>query len=186
LFHLGTKQSEKIDSITGMNTEESILPKLRPEVQLWGVYDPVQKNASTGNNRMVGVVSALTKATAEEEAVRQGLPISHIRLLTSEQVKLIWELAIHSPTQSPATIQPTTAELRTAIEVLKMLGARITEQASHSVNQLPKTELGEQYAGHIEARATEQTGHIEKVSTQLQNWREELLQQQKVRVAQSV
>lgn len=81
---------------------------------------------------------------------------------------------------------PTTAELRTAIEVLKMLGQRINHHADHSVVQLPNTDLGDRYAAHIEARTIEQTSHIEKVSTQLQNWREELLQQQKQRVAQSV
>jgi hypothetical protein len=81
---------------------------------------------------------------------------------------------------------PTTAELRTAIEVLKMLDQRLNDQAAHSVMQLPNTELGDQYAEQIEARTIEQTSHIEKVSVQLQNWREELLQQQKQQVAQSV
>ena len=83
-------------------------------------------------------------------------------------------------------LTPTTAELRTAIEVLKMLGQRINDHAAHSVTQLPNTELGDQYAGHIEARAIEQTSHIEKTSVQLQNWRDELLQQRKQQVAQSV
>jgi hypothetical protein len=81
---------------------------------------------------------------------------------------------------------PTTAELRTAIEVLKMLDQRLDDQAAHSVMQLPNTELGDQYAEQIEARTIEQTSHIEKVSMQLQNWREELLQQQKQQVVQSV
>jgi hypothetical protein len=81
---------------------------------------------------------------------------------------------------------PTTAELRTAIEVLNMLDQRLNDQAAHSVMQLPNTELGDQYAEQIEARTIEQTSHIEKVSMQLQNWREELLQQQKQQVAQSV
>jgi hypothetical protein len=81
---------------------------------------------------------------------------------------------------------PTTAELRTAIEVLKMLDQRLNDQAAHSVMQLPNTELGDQYAEQIEARTIEQTSHIKRVSMQLQNWREELLQQQKQQVAQSV
>ena len=88
--------------------------------------------------------------------------------------------------QHVITMQPTTAELRTAIEVLKMLGQRINDHADHSVMQLPNTELGDQYAGHIEARTIEQTSHIEKVSMQLQNWRDELLQQRKQQVSQSV
>ncbi len=81
---------------------------------------------------------------------------------------------------------PTTAELRTAIEVLKMLGRRLDDHAAHSVMQLPETELGDRYAAHIEAQTIEQTSHIEKVSMQLQNWRDELLQQQKKQIAQSV
>ena len=81
---------------------------------------------------------------------------------------------------------PTTAELRTAIEVLKMLGQRLDNHAAHSVMQLPETELGDRYAAHIEAQTIEQTSHIEKVSMQLQNWRDELLQQQKKQIAQSV
>ncbi|HLX68419.1 MAG TPA: hypothetical protein VKV04_02220 [Verrucomicrobiae bacterium] len=81
---------------------------------------------------------------------------------------------------------PTTAELRTAIEVLKMLDQRIKDHTAHSVTQLPNTELGDQYAGHIEAQATEQSSHIEKVSVQLQNWRDEMLQQQKRQLVQSI
>jgi hypothetical protein len=86
----------------------------------------------------------------------------------------------------PIMMTPTTAELRTAIEVLKMLDQRLDDQAAHSVMQLPNTELGDQYAEQIGARTIEQTSHIEKVSMQLQNWREELLQQQKQQVAQSI
>jgi ubiquinone biosynthesis protein Coq4 len=86
----------------------------------------------------------------------------------------------------PIMLTPDTAELRTAIEVLKMLEQRLNDQAAHSVMQLPNTELGDQYAEQIKARNIEQTSHIEKVSMQLQNWREELLQQQKQQVAQSV
>ncbi len=67
-----------------------------------------------------------------------------------------------------------------------MLGQRLDDHAAHSVMQLPQTELGDQYAAHIQAQTTEQTSHIEKVSMQLQNWRDELLQQQKKQIAQSV
>jgi uncharacterized protein YlzI (FlbEa/FlbD family) len=83
-------------------------------------------------------------------------------------------------------LTPTTAELRTAIEVLKMLGQRINDHAAHSVKQLPDTELGDQYAAHIEAQTIEQTSHLEKVSMQLKNWRDELVQEQKQHVAQSI
>jgi hypothetical protein len=54
------------------------------------------------------------------------------------------------------------------------------------VIQLPNTDLGDQYAEQIEARTIEQTSHIEKVVVQLQNWRDELLQQRKQQVAQAV
>jgi hypothetical protein len=86
----------------------------------------------------------------------------------------------------PIMMIPTTAELRTAVEVLKMLGQRLNEETEHMTQNLPKTPLGDQYAAHVHAREIEQTSHIEKVSMQLQNWREELLEQQKQRVAQSI
>ncbi|MGH7954253.1 MAG: hypothetical protein ACREFE_20350 [Limisphaerales bacterium] len=83
-------------------------------------------------------------------------------------------------------LTPTTAELRTAIEILKKLDQRLNDHAAHSVRQLPDTDLGDQYAEQIEARTVEQTSHIEKVSMQLQNWREELLKQQNQQMTQSV
>ena len=83
-------------------------------------------------------------------------------------------------------LTPTTAELFAAIEVLKKLGQHINERASHSVMQLPDTQLGDNYAAHIEARTIEQTGHIETVTMQLQNWRDELLQQRRQNVSQTV
>jgi hypothetical protein len=134
----------------------------------------------------LGVVAAPTKAAAEEGAIRQGLPNSWAHPLTAEQIKSLPEFATHTQEPRRITIEPTTAELRTAIEVLKQLDQRLNDHAAHSVTQLPETELGDQYAGHIEARTIEQTSHIEKVSMQLQNWREELLQKQNQRVAQSV
>jgi hypothetical protein len=81
---------------------------------------------------------------------------------------------------------PTTTELRTAIEVLKMLHQRINEHTDHSVTQLPATELGDNYAVHLKAQAAEQTSHIEKVSMQLKNWREELLQANKQKISQTI
>jgi len=74
---------------------------------------------------------------------------------------------------------PTTAQLRTAIEVLKKLGERLNEHAAHSVIQLPDTQLGDRYAGHIEVRAIEQTTRIQTVAAQLEQWRDELLQQRR-------
>jgi hypothetical protein len=81
---------------------------------------------------------------------------------------------------------PTTAELRTAIEVLKALDQRVCENATHSAEQLPNTKLGGYYSAKLEARTNEQVNHIEVVTTQLQNWREELLEEQKHHMTQSV
>ena len=83
-------------------------------------------------------------------------------------------------------LTPTTTELFSAIEVLRKLGLRINEYAAHSITELPHTQLGDNYAVHIEARAIEQTSHIEPVAMQLKNWREELLQQRRQNVSQSV
>ena len=81
---------------------------------------------------------------------------------------------------------PTTAELLNAIEVLKKLGERINTDAAHSVIQLPDTSLGDHYGGRIEVRAIEQTSRIETVAEQLKNWRDELLEQRKQNLSQSV
>ena len=82
--------------------------------------------------------------------------------------------------------QPTTAELRTAIQVLKKLGERFNEHAAHSITELPHTQLGDNYAAHIEARTIEQTTRIEAVAAQLQSWRDELLQQQEQSISNHV
>lgn len=74
---------------------------------------------------------------------------------------------------------PTTAQIRTAIEVLKNLGERLNEHAAHSIMQLPETRLGDDYAARIEARTIQQLTHIENVASQLKNWRDETLQQRR-------
>ena len=81
---------------------------------------------------------------------------------------------------------PTTAQIRTAIEVLKKLGERLNEHAAHSVMQLPETRLGDDYAARIEARTFEQTTHIETVTAQLKDWRDELPQQKRQCVSHHV
>ena len=74
---------------------------------------------------------------------------------------------------------PTTAQIRTAIEVLKKLGERLNEHAADSVIQLPDTQLREHYAGRIEVRAIEQITQVQTVAAQLEQWRDELLQQRR-------
>ena len=81
---------------------------------------------------------------------------------------------------------PTTAQLRTAIEVLNKLAERLNEQAAHSVIQMPESRLGDDYAAKVEARSIEQTTRIETVAAQLKNWREELLQQQRQSISHHV
>jgi hypothetical protein len=83
-------------------------------------------------------------------------------------------------------MMPTTAELFTAIEVLRKLSLRINEQAAHSVMQMPNSSLGGHYAGRIGVNAIEQTSRIEDVAGQLKSWRDELLQQRRQNVSQSV
>jgi hypothetical protein len=74
---------------------------------------------------------------------------------------------------------PTTADLRTAIQVLEKLGERITAHANHSMMEMPESSLGANYAGQIESRAIEQTARIKHVASQLKIWRDELLQQRR-------
>ena len=83
-------------------------------------------------------------------------------------------------------LTPTTAELLNAIEVLNKLGERINTDANHSVMQMPESSLGEHYAGRIGVTAIEQTSRVEDVAGQLKSWREELMQQRKQNVSQSV
>jgi hypothetical protein len=169
-----------------MKTSQSTLPTPKPDEQLWGIYYTDREYSRNMGDPLLGIVAAPTKAAAEEAAIRQGLPDSWAHPLTPEQIKQIRQSETRHSEQSRITMQPTTAELRTTIEVLKMLDQRLNDHAAHSVEQLPNTELGDRYAEQIEARTIEQTSHIEKVSAQLKNWREELLQQQKQQVSQSV
>ena len=73
----------------------------------------------------------------------------------------------------------TTAQLRTAIEVLTKLGERINTHAEHSVMQLSESPIGAHDAGRIEVGAIEQTSRIEAVATQLKDRRDALLQQER-------
>lgn len=166
--------------------EMSDMPAPKPGEQLWGIYFAGQEYARAKGDPLRAVIAAPTKTAAEEAADRLGLSHTWAHPLTAEQTKSIRELTKRSPEQPRITIQPTTAELRTAIEVLKMLDQRLHDQANHSASQLPKTDLGGRYAALLEAQTLEQTSRIENISKQLKNWREELLQQQKKHIGQSV
>jgi hypothetical protein len=72
---------------------------------------------------------------------------------------------------------PTTDEICAAIQVLKKLGEHMNERATHSKLQMPESQLGGHYAARIEVNSIERIASIETVAMQLQNWRDELLQQ---------
>src|SRR6266571_135984 len=81
---------------------------------------------------------------------------------------------------------PTTAQLRTAIEVLKKLEERIDNHGTHSLVQLPATRLGDDYAARIEWQTIEQIARLKTVMAQLESWRDELRQQNRQCLSQRV
>jgi hypothetical protein len=81
---------------------------------------------------------------------------------------------------------PTTAQLRTAIDVLKMLGERINNNAANAVMNLPEAQCYDRHAANIEARSIEQISRIETVSAQLEDWRDQLQQQKRQSVSHHV
>jgi hypothetical protein len=83
-------------------------------------------------------------------------------------------------------LTPTIAESLNAIEVLNKLGERINTSAVNSVLQLSETNSGNHNVGRIGVNAIEQTSRIKIVAEQLQNWRNELIQQRSQNVSQSV
>ena len=83
-------------------------------------------------------------------------------------------------------LTPTTAELLNAIEVLNKLGERINTSAAHSVLQMSDTRLGDHNAGRIGVTAIEQTSRIKIVAGQQKNWCNDLIQQRRQNVSQSV
>ncbi len=81
---------------------------------------------------------------------------------------------------------PTTAELLNAIEVLEKLGERIKHHAAQSARQMPASGLAGHFLGQIGVNAMEQTHRAEAVAKQLMDWRNELVQQRRQNVSQSV
>ena len=81
---------------------------------------------------------------------------------------------------------PTTAQIRTAIEVLTKLGERLNTHAEHSVMQLSELPAGAHHAGRIGVSAIEQTSRIEAVTAQLKSWRDEMLDQRRQCVSHHV
>jgi hypothetical protein len=81
---------------------------------------------------------------------------------------------------------PTTAQLRTALEVLKKLEERIDNHATHSTMQVPDARLGEDYSARIESQTIEQIARVKTVMAQLESWRDELKQERRQCVTQHV
>jgi hypothetical protein len=80
---------------------------------------------------------------------------------------------------------PTTAQVRTAIEVLKKLEERIDNHATFNTMQSPDTRSGDT-AARIEAQTIEQIARVKTVMAQLESWRDELRQDRRHCVAQQV
>ena len=74
---------------------------------------------------------------------------------------------------------PTTAQVRTAIEVLKKLEERIDNDATHTAMQVPDARLGEDYSARIESQTIEQIARVKTVMAQLESWRDELRQERR-------
>jgi hypothetical protein len=81
---------------------------------------------------------------------------------------------------------PTTAQIRTAIEVLEKLGERINEFAARSVRQIPRSNVAGQLVGQIGMNAMEQTKQVEAITGFLQTWHSQLEQQRRQNVSQHV
>ena len=81
---------------------------------------------------------------------------------------------------------PTSAQVRTAIEVLKKLEERIDNHATFNMMQLPESRGGDDAAARIEAQTIEQIARVKTVMAQLESWRDELKQDRRHCVAQHV
>ena len=78
-------------------------------------------------------------------------------------------------------MQPTTAQLRTAIEVLGMLGEHIAKSAADSVML-----WGDENPGQTEAKSIEQNSRIQTVVADLKQWRNELVQKRRQHVSHQI
>ncbi len=82
--------------------------------------------------------------------------------------------------------EPTTTQLRTAMEVLKKLGERINEHAARSVRQIPPSSVAGQLAGQISVNAMEQTKQVGEITVLLRTWHGELEQRRRQCVSNHV
>ena len=173
-----------------MNATEA--PK--PENQVWGIYYTDREYARTMGDPLLTVVEAPTKLAAEQLAVRLGVSEPWAHPLPAQQQTEWLARQKTQPSQSQGHPQkphqimqsPSTAQLRTAIEVLKKLDQRVNEEAASSVMQLPENKLGDQYAERLESKTIEQSARIKLVTAQLEGWREQLRKEQRQCVSHRV
>ncbi len=83
-------------------------------------------------------------------------------------------------------LNPSTAQIRTAIEVLKKYGEHLNHHASNLTLELPDSHQSGHEAGRIATGTIEQTSRIETVAAQLEKWRDEILQQRRQCVSNHV
>jgi hypothetical protein len=81
---------------------------------------------------------------------------------------------------------PTTAQIRTAIEVPKKFGEHINHNAANLVVELPDTRFGDHVTARVEVMNIEQVTRIQTVAGQLESWRDQLLQQRRQCVSNHV
>lgn len=81
---------------------------------------------------------------------------------------------------------PTTAQIRTAIQVLKKYGEHINHNAANLVIELPETRFGDHVAARAKVVSIEQVTRIQTAAEQLEAWRDDLLQQRRQCVAHHV
>jgi Mg2+/Co2+ transporter CorB len=81
---------------------------------------------------------------------------------------------------------PTSAEIRTAIQVLKRFGEHINHNTANIIIDLPETRLGDHVATRAKVVSIEQVTRIQTVAAQLEKWRDDLLQQRRQCVSHHV
>jgi len=66
---------------------------------------------------------------------------------------------------------PTSAEIRTAIQVLKRFGEHINHNTANIIIDLPETRFGDHVAARAKVVSIEQVTRIQTVAAQLEKWR---------------
>ena len=81
---------------------------------------------------------------------------------------------------------PTTAQIRTAIEVRKKFGEHINHNAANLAVELPDPRFGEHVTARVEVMNIEQVTRIHTVAAQLESWRDQSLQSRRQYVSNHV